>query len=151
MTGAKPHERLSEWMEDCATQLDLSWEEIAARAGMTSVNLRRIRKGQDIPPRTRRKLEHALQVEDGAIDVVLADTGRPSPLTVRTAVPTIQSGPMAEILSASDEELDKMERMFDKFRPAQAREWRAWADGVRALHSEEQNSVPPRQADRDAG
>lgn len=151
MTGVKPHERLSNWMEDCATQLDLSWEEIAARAGMTSVNLRRIRKGQEIPPRTKRKLEHALQVEPGAIDVVLADIGWPKPLVARTAPPTVQSGPMAEILGASEEELDKMERLFDKFRPAQAREWRAWADGVRALHSEERNSVPPRQADRDAG
>jgi transcriptional regulator with XRE-family HTH domain len=142
MAGDEAHKRLSDWMEEVAAELDLSWEEVASRAGMSAVNLRRIRKGQDMPPRTKRKLERALQVDDGSIDAVLAGTAAPTPKTASKATVPMQNGPLAEILAASEDELDKMERLFERYRPGEGRTFRAWADGVRAAHTDGPDIVP---------
>lgn len=151
MAEDEAQKRLSDWMEECAAELDLSWEEVAARAGMTSVNLRRIRKGQDMPPRTRRKLERALQVDERAIDVVLAGTGWPMPKLSSAPSVTAQNGPLSEILAASDDELDKMQRLFERYRPGEGRTFRAWADGVRTAHAEGAGILPHGPTESEAG
>ncbi|WP_116044038.1 hypothetical protein [Amycolatopsis palatopharyngis] len=65
------------WLAECLDQrridLDFSWEEVAEGAGMTTVNLRRIRNNKGgLPGRTKRKLQTALKLCDGAIDSLMA-------------------------------------------------------------------------------
>ncbi|GLZ39846.1 helix-turn-helix transcriptional regulator [Actinokineospora sp. NBRC 105648] len=78
---------LAEWMDSRRVDLDLSWQEVAERAGMSAVNLRRVRRGTiSLPRRTKRRLERALLVAEGGVDEVLAggqaaklDTAEPAP------------------------------------------------------------------------
>jgi hypothetical protein len=73
--------------------------------------------------------------------------GGPIPANQRTrATP---SSPLAEIIAASEDELDKMERLYERYRPGEGRTWRAWADGVRAAHSDERDSLTDRSTERD--
>lgn len=150
MARDEAHKRLSDWMEEVAAELDLSWEEVAGRAGMSAVNLRRIRKGQDIPARTKRKLERALQVDDGSIDAVLAGTATPTPKPASKPTAAM-NGPLAEILVASPSELDKIERLFERYRPGEGKTFRAWADGVRAAHADGPGILPHGPTESEAG
>lgn len=71
--GQDPRRRLAQLMEDRQVELDLTWEEIARRAGMTATNLRRIRHNESaLPRRTARKIERALEWQPGSVEGVLA-------------------------------------------------------------------------------
>ena len=70
--------RLEQAMEDQRAELDLTWREVAASAGMTTEGIRNIRKGPTgIPPRRRRALERALRWPTGEVDRLLGETEVP--------------------------------------------------------------------------
>lgn len=58
--------------------------------------------------------------------------------------------PIAKIVAATVAELDEMQRVFAKWRgPEEGERFRAWAEGVRAGHSAEQDSVTTRPRERE--
>lgn len=68
----KPYERLNAHMNSRRLDLDLSWEEVADRARMTSTNLRAIRRGTTRPSELgARRLEDALDWKSGSIARIL--------------------------------------------------------------------------------
>lgn len=78
--GPEPRRRLAELMDDRRIELDLAWEEVARRAGMTGMTLRRIRNGEgSLPRRTAAKIDRALEWQPGSVEGILTG-GDPSPI-----------------------------------------------------------------------
>lgn len=72
--GPEPRRRLAGLMDDRRIELDLSWEEVARRAGMVGMTLRRIRNGESaLPRRTAAKIDRALKWQPGSVEGILAD------------------------------------------------------------------------------
>jgi hypothetical protein len=65
--------RLDAVMTERAEELDLLWNKVAERAGMTYANLHKIRTGAiSITNRAKRGIERALQWQKGSVDAILA-------------------------------------------------------------------------------
>jgi transcriptional regulator with XRE-family HTH domain len=77
--------QLGELMRRRQVELDLTWQAIADRAGLSRTTLNDIRNGkiENTQPRTIRAVERALQWTSGSIDSILAG-GDPTPLDVDT-------------------------------------------------------------------
>lgn len=70
--------RLDQAMEDRRNDLDLTWREVAAAAGISTEGIRNIRKGPNgIPDRRRRALERVLQWPRGEVDRLLGEAAPP--------------------------------------------------------------------------
>lgn len=98
MTAApEPLSRLAEYVERRIAELALEYAEVCRRAGISDETLANIRKGASARASTYRKLEQALQWEQGSIAAILA--GRePTPLETRSAEerPSQESAPQRE-------------------------------------------------------
>jgi DNA-binding Xre family transcriptional regulator len=65
--------RLNEVMANRALDLDLRWNQVATRAGMTYSNLHRIRTGQiAITSRAARGIDRALEWQPGSVEGILS-------------------------------------------------------------------------------
>ncbi|MER6575755.1 hypothetical protein [Nonomuraea sp. NPDC001023] len=72
-SNQQPRERLTALMEARRVALRLQWGEVAARAGMSTAHLRRIRGGEaNLTPLMEAGLEEALQWAPGSIRHILA-------------------------------------------------------------------------------
>lgn len=72
--------RLSQAMEQRRIELRMAWQDVAKAAGLSVAGIGAIRRGERDPlPLTRRKLEDALQWEDGSIEAILTG-GEPTPI-----------------------------------------------------------------------
>lgn len=146
---------LGEWLEERKDELRMSWAEVGERAGISRQTLLDIRNGATSPrSHTKRNLEHAVQWEPRSIDAIQRGgepTRLPGSLTARPKEPAPVNHRLAEIIAASVEQLDEWERLFGKWNPTQAREWRAWANGVRAGHSGGSDILPQDHTESEAG
>jgi len=78
--GPEPRRRLAQLMDDRRIELDLAWEEVARRAGVAGLTLRRIRSGESaLSRRTAAKIERALEWLPGSVEAILAGNG-PTPI-----------------------------------------------------------------------
>lgn len=70
---AAERSRLSAVMEARRLELDLSWDKVAKRAGLSIAHLRRVRGGDvALTAKAKWKIEQALRWNRGSIDLVLA-------------------------------------------------------------------------------
>lgn len=68
-----PRQRLARLMDDRRSDLGLTWNEVADKAGVTREGLRRMRTGTGhIRSLTKRGIERALQWASGSVDQILA-------------------------------------------------------------------------------
>jgi transcriptional regulator with XRE-family HTH domain len=120
--------RLAELMDSRRRDLRLTWDEVAARAGIHRETLRQIRIGKgDIRPLSATGIEDALQWEHGSIDGILeggeptvrqlTDAGRADDELSVTRDPTVAE--LAERLKQQEqttarlaEENNELRRMF---------------------------------------
>jgi transcriptional regulator with XRE-family HTH domain len=72
MTADAGPSRLGEQVESRISELGLEYTEVAQRAGFSVETLSKIRKGVVVKPLTYRRLERALQWQQGSADDVLA-------------------------------------------------------------------------------
>lgn len=90
------------WMDDRRGDLQMTWEEVAERAGTTPETLRR---NADDPSRmrttTRKGIERALRWERGSIDDILAG-GEPTPIAREPEQPIDYEQLAAERAAAQD-------------------------------------------------
>lgn len=75
--------QLGDLMDTRRVELDLTWQVVADRAGLSRTTLNDIRKGkiENTQPRTIRAIERALQWDGGSIDAILAGD-EPTPLDI---------------------------------------------------------------------
>ncbi|HEY9370959.1 hypothetical protein [Streptomyces sp.] len=72
-TAETPRQRLARLMDERRSDLHLTWNEVAERAGVTREGLRRTRTGTGhIRSLTKRGIERALSWEVGGVDEILA-------------------------------------------------------------------------------
>ena len=97
MTAApEPFIRLAEYIERRITELALEYAEVCRRATISDETLMKIRKGASARGSTYRKLEQALQWEQGSIAAILSG-GEPTPIEMRDAEqPSQESAPRRE-------------------------------------------------------
>lgn len=102
--------------------------------------------------KVRSAMARALGIEPSAVEDYV--TGRtddlPRPVR-RVEQEEIPSSPLAEVIAASEEELDRMQRLFERYRPGEGRTFRAWADGVRTAHAEGTSILPHGPTEGKAG
>lgn len=80
-------------MEARIEELDITWRDVAAAAGISYETVRKARTGPGgIPSRTRRALERGLRWARGSVDAVLAGD-KPAPLSPADLVPTVAPSP----------------------------------------------------------
>lgn len=80
MPSIEPRRRLADLMDDRRIELDLAWEDVARRAGVTGMTLRRVRNNESAPPRrTAHKIDRALEWEPGSVEAILTG-GEPTPV-----------------------------------------------------------------------
>lgn len=97
------HDRLDHAIEARTIELGISYVELAARAGISDVSLRNLRKGRaNFRPRNLRKLETALDWAPGSIDAVL-DGGDP---TISGATrPAMSADDLERLIEETEDEL----------------------------------------------
>lgn len=121
-------ERLALLMDDRRRELRLTWDQVAAAAGVNRETLRLIRQGDgQLRPLTKDGIEDALQWQRGSIDAILAG-GDPTPIGQRPAParPEPESPPTLEELrdmvresAAENERLKaRMAALEERLRPA---------------------------------
>jgi transcriptional regulator with XRE-family HTH domain len=101
--------------------------------------------------KSRSAMARVLGIEPAAVEDYIAERTdelpQPSEPRARKPIPT---DPITKIVVATEEELDEYQRIFAKYRgPEEGERFRAWAEGVRAGHSVEQDSVAPRPRERE--
>lgn len=156
-TSGDDTKTLGQWLEERKDELRMSWAEVGERAGgMSRQALLDIRNGVTSPrSQTKRKLEDAVRWEPLSIDAIqrgreptrLSGSAGPA---VRPDVPS-STGVIAEIVAASEEELDRMQRLFERYRPGEGATFRAWANGVRTAHAEGAGILPHGPTESEAG
>jgi transcriptional regulator with XRE-family HTH domain len=73
------YERLDAAIDARRLDLDLSWKDLADRAGISDVSLRNFRKGRSEPnPLSKHRIEDALAWHHGSVDEILSG-GDPTP------------------------------------------------------------------------
>lgn len=78
--GPDLRRRLADLMDDRRIELDLTWEEVARRAGVAGLTLRRVRSGEStLSRRTAAKIDRALEWQPGSVEGILAG-GEPIPI-----------------------------------------------------------------------
>lgn len=120
-------ERLALLMDDRRRELRLTWDQVAAAAGVNRETLRLIRQGDgQIRPLTKDGIEDALQWQRDSIDAILAG-GDPTPIGQKPAPqPKPESPPTLEELrdmvrksAAENERLKaRMAALEERLRPA---------------------------------
>jgi transcriptional regulator with XRE-family HTH domain len=71
--GLDPRRLLADLMDDRRIDLDLTWNEVADRAGVSAMTLRRIRSGDGVlTRRTQRKIDRALEWQPGSVEGILS-------------------------------------------------------------------------------
>jgi transcriptional regulator with XRE-family HTH domain len=118
---------------------------LAAASGVSTRTIGSLERGEKISDNKMRALEIALRWPAYSFDAILA--GEPAPED--TARAPARMDPITKIVVATEDELDEIQRIFEKYRgPAEGERFRAWADGVRTGHSAESGvSQPPRERD----
>lgn len=124
-------------------ELGLSMSAAARLAEVHRLTWRAWEKGDSTPEDYNYvKIEKAMEWQPGSVAALIQ--GRPP--ETRRALPD----PIAQIVMASEEELDGYQRLFAKWRgPEEGERFRAWADGVRMGHSAEPDSVTDRPREHD--
>jgi transcriptional regulator with XRE-family HTH domain len=81
MTEGGGTTRIDQRLTYLKDQVDLTWDQVAERAGVSSSGLRKIRQGEVVPRRiTREGLAYALRVDRSEIDEILGvDDNTPEP------------------------------------------------------------------------
>ncbi|MFD9706178.1 hypothetical protein [Lentzea sp. NPDC059081] len=107
--------RLDDAMDERRLELELEWREVADRGGITYETLRAARRGKrNIPTRTRRAIEQALDWESGSVLDVLAGR-RATPLgRARTPAADEILEARERILAASPQELVRMRSVVEE-------------------------------------
>jgi transcriptional regulator with XRE-family HTH domain len=101
--------------------------------------------------KVRSAMARVLGIEPASVEDYIAGRTDELPRPARYAGKSIPASPLAEILAASEDELDKMERLFERYRPGEGKTFRAWADGVRTVHSEGSSILPHGPTESEAG
>jgi transcriptional regulator with XRE-family HTH domain len=101
--------------------------------------------------KSRSAMARVLGIEPAAVEDYV--TGRtdelPQPAEPPRASRTARD-PIAKVVAASEAELDEIVRLVAKWRgPSEGERFRAWADGVRARDTAEQDSVTTRPRERE--
>jgi transcriptional regulator with XRE-family HTH domain len=108
------HERLDRAIQDRAVELDLSYLQLAERAGISDVSLRNFRKGRGVlRPRNQRRLEVALGWAPGSIGALL-DGGEPA-----QAAPDdqVSADELREMIAETEDEIANLEVRHERNRP----------------------------------
>lgn len=98
------HQELYEAIDDRRVELDLTWKELAVRAGISTTTFENVRHGRLPRKLTRRRIEDALGWTRGSINAIL-DGGKPA---LRGQAPdprTASPEELAEALEQLREEL----------------------------------------------
>jgi transcriptional regulator with XRE-family HTH domain len=101
--------------------------------------------------KVRSAIARALGIEPSAVEDYIAGRTDDLPRPVRHVDQAPPSSPLAEVVAASEEELDRMQRLFERYRPGEGRTFRAWADGVRTAHAEGASILPHGPTESEAG
>jgi transcriptional regulator with XRE-family HTH domain len=136
-------ERLAAELDAARAELGLTWREVAARAGMTAVNLQRIRNGEirNLTPEAASGLERALAWQEGDVEEILRG-GHPTPLVIHNAVVDMTPEELGRHMVAIQEAVTATDGPAAGMQAAQA--WMA-----KALRLRHGSSRPRRR--RDAG
>lgn len=95
-------QRLTDHMIEQATELRLSWREVARRAGMTEQNLRRVRVGDiSVTENAAEGIENALSWQPGSVRAILSG-GKP---TLRVPGPRNPDEKVLRVVTMTPEEL----------------------------------------------
>lgn len=122
MSTETPRQRLARLMDERRADLDLTWNEVAERAGVTREGLRRTRVGSGhIRSLTKRGIERALQWSAGSVDRVLAgEEPEPAPPSGRlyNARLDVTYPPGVEVRRRGEEEdpFAQLDRLYEEWR-----------------------------------
>ena len=111
------HERLDQAIEARAIELDLSYIQLAERAGISDVSLRNFRKGRgNLRPRNQRRLETALGWAPGSIGDVLAG-GSPTLAGDEFGVEIMSVEELRQLIAETEDEIAHLEVRHERNRP----------------------------------
>lgn len=114
-------QRLDTWMNERRRELRIrTWNQVADRAGMTSENLRKIRRGEiSISENAADGIEDALQWERGAVDAAAQNGVEPRPRalkTVKVAAHLVEQAPSETSPADAGTALGEIQRELAYFR-----------------------------------
>lgn len=98
--------------------------------------------------KSRSAMARVLGIEPTAVEDYVTGRTDELPQPEQPRASKTPRDPIAKIVAATEGELDEIQRIFAKWRgAAEGERFRAWADGVRARDTAEQDSVPTRPRD----
>jgi len=95
-------------------------------------------------------IERTLRWPKGTVDALIAGPQGP-PSHPPEPVATSRTDPLAEVIAASAEELDRMQSLIEKYKPGEGAQFRRWADDVRAAHAKGLRNGATGSTELDAG
>lgn len=137
MKGSEtPRQRLARLMDERRLDLELTWNDVAERAGITREGLRRTRTGTGrIRSLTKRGIERALRWERGSVDTIL---GGGDPTDAKDS-----AHPMDRAEALMDENERMAAELVARIKRLNERKRRAVEELVRALEEDELSAREP--------